>query len=158
MADNINGFTMHSFFNLPWKTASGAIVNTSNADDWSTLITKMKLLQFVVIDEVEAAGLKMLNQVNTRLQETSSRDVKYRKANADAQAVNRFFGGVNMLMSGDFFQLHPTGDIAIMTNPENPDLGKDQVVSAFFWDCVEIDWGLQPWPACRAVVDEELNQ
>ena len=62
-----------------------------------------------------------------------------------------------MLMFGDFFQLHPTGDIAIMTNPENPDLGKDQVVSAFFWDCVEVDWGLQPWPACRAYV-HELSQ
>ena len=90
MADNINGFTMHSFFSLPWKTASGAVVNTSNADDWSSLITKMSLLQFVVIDEVEAAGLSILNKVNSRLQETSSRDLKYRKTNGDAQAVNRF--------------------------------------------------------------------
>ena len=32
-----------------------------------------------------------------------------------------------MLMSGDFWQLHPTGDIAIMTNPDNQKLGKDQV-------------------------------
>eukprot|EP00973_Karenia_brevis_P080064 11107958-Karenia_brevis.AAC.1 len=73
MADNINGFTMHSFFSLPWKTRDGTIVNTSSTDDWTTYVTKMSLLRFVVIDEVEGAGLQMLNKIDSRLQETSSR-------------------------------------------------------------------------------------
>ena len=79
MADNINGFTMHSFFNLPWKTADGTVVNTSDEKSWTKLLTRMSLLKFVVIDEVEAAGMHMLNSVNERLQEISSRAICYRK-------------------------------------------------------------------------------
>ena len=121
-------------FSLPWKAADGTVVNTSDADAWTTYITKMSLLRFVIIDEVEAAGLQILNKVNGKLQECSSRAICYRKANGDKNAINRFFGGVNMLMSGDFWQLHPTGDTAIMTNPDNTTIGDDKVAMAFFWD------------------------
>ena len=54
MADNIQGFTMHSFLHLAWKTASGAVVNTTDQEAWSTLISRRSLLKFVIIDEVEA--------------------------------------------------------------------------------------------------------
>ena len=40
MADNINGFTIHSFFGLPWKTNDGKVVNTSDVDDRTTFVTK----------------------------------------------------------------------------------------------------------------------
>ena len=52
---------MHSFFALPWTTNDGQVVNTSDKDDWTTFVTKMSLLKFVLIDEVEAAGLGMVN-------------------------------------------------------------------------------------------------
>ena len=157
MADNINGFTMHSFFSLPWKTNDGKIVNTSSTDDWTTYVTRMSLLRFVVIDEVEAAGLQMLNKIDSRLQETSSRAVIFRKVNSDENGINRAFGGLNMLMSGDFWQLHPTGDTAIMTNPENANLGGAKLTMSIFWDCQSIDWGLQRWPDSKAFV-HELSQ
>ena len=94
----------------------------------------MSLLRCVIIDEVEAAGLHLLNKVNAKLQESSSRAICYRKARGDANAINRFYGGVNLLMSGDFWQLHPTGDTAIMTNPDNTNTGDDKVAMVFFWD------------------------
>eukprot|EP00973_Karenia_brevis_P038725 5344211-Karenia_brevis.AAC.1 len=72
MADNINQFTMHSFFSLPWKNNDGTIVNTSSTDERTTYVTRMSLLRFVVIDEVEATGLQMLNKIDSKLQETSS--------------------------------------------------------------------------------------
>eukprot|EP00973_Karenia_brevis_P088492 12269945-Karenia_brevis.AAC.1 len=65
----------------------------------------------------------MLNNIDSRLQETSLRAVIFRKVNSDEKGLNRAFGGLSMLMSGDFWQLHPTGDTAIMTNPENANLG-----------------------------------
>eukprot|EP00973_Karenia_brevis_P021732 2988609-Karenia_brevis.AAC.1 len=64
----------------------------------------------------------MLNKIDIKFQETSSRAVFFRKVNSDENGVNRGFGGMNMLMSGDFWQLHPSGDTAIMTNPENGNL------------------------------------
>ena len=60
-------------------------------------------------------------------------------------------------MSEDFWQLHPTGDTAIMTNPNNHELGDDRVAMQFFWDCAENDWGLQRWPQSNAFV-HELSQ
>ncbi len=62
----------------------------------------MSLLRFVVIDEVEDAGMQMLNKIDSRLQETSSRAVIFRNVNSDEYGINRAFGGVNMLMDGDF--------------------------------------------------------
>eukprot|EP00973_Karenia_brevis_P017586 2412796-Karenia_brevis.AAC.1 len=64
----------------------------------------------------------MLNKIDCKLQETSSRAIIFRKVNSDENRINRIFGGMSMLMSGDFWQLHPTGDTAIMTNPENGSL------------------------------------
>ena len=89
MADNINGFTMHSFFSLPWKTNDGKVVNTSDVDDGTTFVTKVSLSRFAVIDEVEAAGLQMLNKIDSRLQETSSRAIVFRKVNAFDKALTR---------------------------------------------------------------------
>ena len=64
------------------------------------------------------------------------------------------FGGVNLIMSGDFWQLNPTGDTAIMSNPGSADLGIAQVASSMFWDCQTTDWGLQKWPGSNTYVHE----
>ena len=67
------------------------------------------------------------------------------------------FGGVNLVMSGDLWQLNPTGDTAIMSNPESADLGVAKLASSMFWDCQTIDWGLQQWPGSNVYV-HELSQ
>ena len=154
MADNINGFTIHSFFALPWKTNDGQVVNTSDKDDWTTFVTKMSLLKFVVIDEVEAAGLGRFNQIHSKVVQTSSRPAEFRKINADEKELTRMFGGVNLIMSGDLWQLNPTGDTAIMSNPESADLGVAKLASSMFWDCQTIDWELQKWPSSNLYVHE----
>ena len=157
-ADNINGFTIHSFFALPWTTNDGQVVNTSDKDDWMTFVTKMSLLKFVVIDEVEAAGLGMLNQIHSKLVQSSTRPAAvFRKVNADEKELTRMFGGVTLIMSGDFWQLNPTGDTAIMSNPESAHLGIAKLASSMFWDCQTTDWGLQKWPGSNAYV-HELSQ
>ena len=84
---------------------------------------KDESFKFVVIDEVEAAGLGMLNQIHSKLVQSSSRPVVFRKINADEKELTRMFGGVNLIMSGDLWQLSPTGDTAVMSNPESADLG-----------------------------------
>eukprot|EP00973_Karenia_brevis_P074521 10356326-Karenia_brevis.AAC.1 len=45
-------------------------------------------------------------------------------------------------MAGDFWQLQPTGDTAIIANPENGNLGGAKLTTSIFWDCQSIDWGL----------------
>eukprot|EP00973_Karenia_brevis_P026617 3672412-Karenia_brevis.AAC.1 len=41
----------------------------------------------------------------------------FKKTGGIESNTNRHFGRVNVLFSGDFWQLHPTGDIAVMSNP-----------------------------------------
>eukprot|EP00973_Karenia_brevis_P028961 3995276-Karenia_brevis.AAC.1 len=77
----------------------------------------------------------MLNKIDSKLQETSSRALIFRKVTSDENGINRVFGGLNMLVSGDFWQLHPTGDAAIMTSPENANLGGAKLTMCIFWDC-----------------------
>ena len=59
----------------------------------------------------------------------------------------RPFGGVNTLLLGDFGQLRPTGQIAIMSNPfsvVSQESAKAKFVMAMFWD-EGVSWSLQPW-------------
>eukprot|EP00973_Karenia_brevis_P021248 2919896-Karenia_brevis.AAC.1 len=56
--------------------------------------------------------------------------------------INRHFGGLNLLFSGEFWQLHPTGDVAVRTNPSTH---PSNIMMAIFWEVQNIDWGLRCW-------------
>ena len=63
MADNIGGFTIHSYFALAFKDRRGVTINSTASDNnWSSLLTKMSLLEFIFIDEVESGGAELLSE------------------------------------------------------------------------------------------------
>jgi len=121
MSDNIGGYTMHSFFGLAFKDKRGMTINSAEHDrNWSVKLTKMSLLRYIFIDEVEAVSAEILGKVEEETRKHTRRPDCYRlQENQDAAALSlpRAWGGVNVFMIGDWWQLHPTGGIAIMSNP-----------------------------------------
>ena len=122
MADNIGGATLHSYFGLPFQNRRGAIVNSTQSDEnWNKKLTKMSVLRYIFIDEIEAAGAELIGHAEEEtLQHTRRPDVYRYPQNADAamsKTMPRPWGGVNVMLIGDWWQLHPTGSTAIMSNP-----------------------------------------
>ena len=119
MASNIGGATLHSWGQVAWKDKRGNFMipaNRSQIEEIPALGTKCGALRFLFIDEVEAVGAELLGQLehNVRAHISSQNSFKY----ADKeQRYPRFFGGVNVVLLGDFWQLRPPGQIAIMSDP-----------------------------------------
>ena len=119
MASNIGGFTLHGWGEVPFKDARGTtICSSSRGDDLqSSMVGKCGTLRFICIDEVEATGAETTGKLEINvLKHISNKDLfKYKGDGKKRQP--RMFGGVNTLFFGDWWQLRPTGQIALMSDP-----------------------------------------
>ena len=101
------------FFALPFKDRRGQTINSGTDDaNWSAMLTNISLLQFIFIDEVEAAGADLLGRVEEQARRCGRRPNNYRlSTHEDTGQGNlvRPFGGMNVVLIGDWWQLHPTG-------------------------------------------------
>ena len=119
-----------------------------SADDWHEL-------RFLLLDEVEAAGSGLLGRLedNLRLQVPSTNVASegLRVRQHRDRGRRDAFAGVNALCFGDFWQLDPTGDVAIMSNPaKTPDDPFAQRTLDMFWysgedSQLEGNYNLQAW-------------
>ncbi|OAQ57695.1 ATP-dependent DNA helicase PIF1 [Pochonia chlamydosporia 170] len=89
--NQIPGTTLHSLLHLPINKAFMPLSAIDNAQ----LQKKLKDIKYLIINERSMLGLRQLSWIDDRL-----RDV-FQNRNED------FFGGLNILLIGDFFQLHP---------------------------------------------------
>ena len=124
MADNIGGSTMHSFGRIPFKDRRGIDIRPSagkensgicgEADNWHEL-------RFILLDEVEAAGAGLIGTLEENVRRdvpsTSSAVAGLKRQQHCIRTSQNAFAGVNVLCFGNFWQLDPTGDAAIMSNP-----------------------------------------
>jgi hypothetical protein len=105
MAANIDGATVHSWGNVAFVDRRGVEIKSraSEPESMAVRAAKNSKLRFVVIDECEAAGIKLLGELVESIKEGKRNPFGY--------------GGVHFLFSGDFWQLPPVGEKAIMHNP-----------------------------------------
>ena len=70
----------------------------------------------------------------------------------------RVFGGANVVMCADFWQLHPTGGTFLASNPVFVDMGRAQNALNIFWggvsedgqlDCIRSLWQLTEVMRCK---------
>jgi ATP-dependent DNA helicase PIF1 len=92
-AHNINGMTLHSAFSFPRNIRSNQQLS---ADLANTLAVKLFDLKTIIVDECSMMGSNMFNLVDTRLRQI--------------RQLDQPFGGVNVILFGDFQQFPPVKD------------------------------------------------
>ncbi|KID83314.1 ATP-dependent DNA helicase PIF1 [Metarhizium guizhouense ARSEF 977] len=90
--NQISGTTLHSLLHLPKINKD---FRPLSAIDKAQLQKKLKDIQYLIIDEKSMLGLRQLSWIDDRLRE------------AFPHRNEEFFGGLNILLVGDFFQLPP---------------------------------------------------
>jgi len=104
-ANNINGSTLHSLLRLPVSKAQELepLVNSS----LTNLQNKLRQFRYLILDEKSMIGLRQLAFVDQRLRQ------------AFPQSAHQYFGGMNVLLLGDFSQLPPVAEKALYSNDDN---------------------------------------
>lgn len=97
-AFNIDGNAIHSM--LPINQQEKQFISLSN-DSSNTLFYLFMNVKIIIVDEISMVGTKLIHYMNFRLQQIFKSD--------------KFFGGVSILVLGDFKQLPPVGDGWIFT-------------------------------------------
>ena len=106
MATNVGGFTVHSFGEVPF-VKDGVYITTAKNDGQSSMVTKCQKLRFLIIDEVENLGAGCLADLEANIF-AGMPDAGYKyKQDVPILEQKRLFGGLNILMVGDFWQLDP---------------------------------------------------
>ena len=98
-AFNIVGKTLHSLFRLPVKQKKSDLSNAT----LQSLQSVFKDIRFLVIDEKSMIDLKMLSLIDDRLRMIFPN-------------TDQAFGGLNVLLCGDFFQLPPVSGRPLYTS------------------------------------------
>lgn len=121
------------------------------------MTTQCNAVRFLFIDEIEAAGAETIGSLeHNMLSHVSLRSPwRYKR---DGKTV-RPFGGVNVCFFGDFWQLAPTGQIAIMSDVESPKVfenAKGLYIMNMFWNGEHED-SLQTWTDSQRVLELTTN-
>lgn len=94
-AFNIGGSTIHSMLQILVNQQSKQLILLNN-DNRNTLYSMFTKLKLIIIDEISMCGSKMLNYINSRLQQIF--------------CSNSYFANIPIIVFGDFYQLPPVGD------------------------------------------------
>ena len=100
---------MHSWSEVVWEDKRGRKVKPRGGteDNISTMGAKCNCLCFLSMDEIECCGLDLIGDVEEATRENAGRFFRF----ARDDVIARVFGGLNVFLLGDFWQLPPTGQI-----------------------------------------------
>jgi len=102
-AQNIGGVTIHSFAGIKNYTELEQIVE-DKAWFYGGAMLRIASIDTIVLDEISMIGLKTFSLLNEAFQ--------YANSNSE------FFGGVRVIVVGDFFQLPPVRDNFCFNHPD----------------------------------------
>ena len=121
MASNIGGSTIHSWGEIGFvdKTGNYCKPKQKNESDTPTLNNKCASLRWLLIDEIEAAGCELLTDLNDNMVLHTPDAAPYKRPGKarNTCALPWPYAGVNTLFIGDFWQIPPVGQVAVMGNP-----------------------------------------
>jgi len=92
-AHNVSGRTLHSLFRLPVKSAFTEL----SIPALTAAQNDLRHCQYLIIDEKSMLSLKQLGWLDRRCRQIFP------------NCANEVFGGLNIILCGDFFQLPPVG-------------------------------------------------
>ncbi len=88
----IQGTTLHSLFRLPVATNVFVPLQPNSA---SELQNRLRALKYLVVDKKSMIGLRLLANIDSRFRQTFP------------YSSNEVFGGISVILIGDFYQLPP---------------------------------------------------
>ncbi|CAK0874374.1 unnamed protein product [Prorocentrum cordatum] len=119
MASNIGGRTIHNFSKLGIDLITGVQSGGKKDPELSEnmLHTKIQHMRWLIIDEVENVSVELLDAVHRQVKD-STRD-KGNPWAVDARVPKQFamFGGLNLVLLGDLWQIPPVRSLSIAANP-----------------------------------------
>ena len=123
MASNIGGVTIHSWGEVGFTNKAGVYCKprAQSEKDVPSMNTKCASLRWILIDEIEGAGCDLLAGLNNNVQQHTPDTSPYKrpKDTVSGTLPQRPFAGINTLFIGDFWQIPPVGQVAIMGNPNS---------------------------------------
>ena len=141
MAELIGGSTVHSWGCIPTnKAAAAAKAQASSKDaDWDQLFENALSLRWLIIDECSTLSPSLLATFESFLRQKAAVRHPYAHRDGTRKRNPRPFGGLNLLLTGDLWQLPPVQDCAIFNNPECKSSGErydagEQRILSMFWD------------------------
>jgi len=99
-ANNIRGSTLHSLLSLPVNSS----MNVLDQAALGRLQARLQDYHYYIIDEKSMIGLRQLSFIDQRFRQAYPQD------------HNKPFGGRNIMLIGDFFQLPPVGERPLYTS------------------------------------------
>ena len=151
MAAAINGFTLHHWSGIPAHVAEGSGTGCKH-----TQSIKCQALRVIVIDEVSMISAELLGCFESVIRKVvrSNGSYKFRRWPDVARQNARVFGGINVILCADFWQLKPVGGIYLCSNPLEA-VGVARQTLNMFWgtgvDSIRNVWQLTEVVRCREV-------
>ena len=131
MALLIGGRTVHAWGQVPIN-ATGMQEGRNKSDKLGVdeLFERTQSLRWLIIDEIEALAAVVFGILHGNLCRAMSRSPYAKRADGSL----RPFGGVNLSLSGDWWQLPPVKKIGFYSNPFSDDMDySEQLAMSFFW-------------------------
>ena len=146
MAALIGGATVHTWGTIPVNATDAASkVHTKGDDgDIDELFLNALGVRWLVVDEISSLALSLLGLLDAYLRRACNRHPYARHGKR-----HRPFGGINLVLAGDFWQLPPVRANAIFSNPFKKDCYglEEQKILKMFWvpedaDSIQKTWVL----------------
>ena len=116
MAANIGGSTIHRWGNIPFRDEKDNASGKTNGGkrDTSILFNRCLNLRWILIDEISMVSAELLSELQYLVRQAVRTQGTY-KVRLDKSI--RPFGGINVLLFGDFWQLQPVRATPLFVPP-----------------------------------------
>ena len=130
MAAHIGGYTIHHWSGIPVAEEAG-MSSTRDAHKFST---RCQSLRFILVDEISMVSAQLLGQLELLVSKVVRRRSLFKRR---PDGTHRPFGGINVLLFGDWWQLKPVSGTALFADPATAG-------SSTAWHGLQLLWGAPP--------------
>ena len=152
MAAQIAGETIHHWSGIPVVEADGGAA----ARDPHKLSTKCQLLRWILIDEISMVSAQLFGQLEVAVSKVVRRKSPHR---LDKDGNVRPFGGINVLLLGDMWQLKPVTGLALFASPSEARSQTAYLGCMLMWKSLRRCWEITGSQRCsNAWYNDVLRQ
>ena len=142
----LNGFTIHHWSGIPARSDDGA----RSMGDSFKLSVKVQCLRVMIIDELSMISAELF----ATLEFVTSKVVRSRGTyKIQRDGSTRPFGGMNVVLCVDWWQLQPVAGTSLCSNPTDISQGLAQNGMSMLWDngpdCIQRTWSLTQPVRCN---------